>query len=31
MFANRLLDNGHVPQTIQQLLGHADLDHTDAY
>jgi integrase len=30
-FANRLLAKGHEPETIQQLLGHAHLDHTDAY
>jgi integrase/recombinase XerD len=30
-FANRLLDKGLEPETIQQLLGHAHLDHTDAY
>lgn len=30
-FANRLLAKGHDPEVIQQLLGHADLDHTDAY
>lgn len=30
-FANRLLSKGHDPETIQQLLGHADVDHTDAY
>lgn len=30
-FANRLLSKGHDPEKIQQLLGHADLDHTDAY
>ena len=30
-FANRLLSNGHAVETVQQLLGHAHLDHTDAY
>ena len=30
-FANRLLAKGHAVETVQQLLGHADLDHTDAY
>ncbi len=30
-FANRLLAKGHDPEVIQQLLGHADLDHTDVY
>lgn len=30
-FANRLLAKGHEPETIQQLLVHASLDHTDAY
>lgn len=30
-FANRLLSKGHSPEDIQQLLGHAHLDHTDAY
>lgn len=30
-FANRLLAKGHAAETIQQLLGHAHLDHTDAY
>lgn len=30
-FANRLLAKGQDPETIQQLLGHAHLDHTDAY
>lgn len=30
-FANRLLARGQDPETIQQLLGHAHLDHTDAY
>lgn len=30
-FANRLLGKGYDPETIQQLLGHAHLDHTDAY
>ncbi|RTL33682.1 MAG: site-specific integrase [Burkholderiales bacterium] len=30
-FANRLLVKGHDSEVIQQLLGHADLDHTDAY
>lgn len=30
-FANRLLGKGYQPELIQQLLGHASLDHTDAY
>jgi integrase/recombinase XerD len=30
-FANRLLSKGYDPETIQQLLGHAHLDHTDAH
>jgi site-specific recombinase XerD len=30
-FANRLLAKGHDVETVQQLLGHASLDHTDAY
>lgn len=30
-FANRLLAKGHQVETVQQLLGHAHLDHTDAY
>ena len=30
-FANRLLAKGHAVETVQQLLGHAHLDHTDAY
>lgn len=29
--ANRLLAKGHDPEVIQQLLGHAHPDHTDAY
>lgn len=30
-FANRLLAKGRRPETIQRHLGHAHLDHTDAY
>lgn len=30
-FANRLLSKGHAVETVQQLLGHAHLDHADAY
>ncbi len=30
-FANRLLAKGHAVETVQRLLGHAHLDHTDAY
>lgn len=30
-FATRLLAKGHCAETIQKLLGHAHLDHTDAY
>lgn len=29
-FANRLLTKGHAVKTVQQLLGHAHLDHTAA-
>lgn len=30
-FANRVLTKCHAPEVIQPLLGHADLDHADAY
>ncbi len=30
-FANRLLAKGHAVETVQKLLGHAHLDHTDVY
>lgn len=30
-FANRLLSKGHGVEIVQQLLGHAHLDHTGAY
>ncbi|MFY7940046.1 MAG: tyrosine-type recombinase/integrase, partial [Burkholderiaceae bacterium] len=30
-FANHLLAKGHDIETAQTLLGHAHLDHTDAY
>lgn len=29
--ASRLLDQGHDLETIQLMLGHAELDHVDPY
>ncbi|MDM5182182.1 tyrosine-type recombinase/integrase, partial [Massilia sp. DJPM01] len=29
--ASRLLDQGHSLETIQLMLGHADIDHVDPY
>ena len=29
--ASRLLEQGHSLETLQLLLGHADLDHVDPY
>ena len=29
--ASRLLDQGHSLETLQLMLGHAELDHVDPY
>jgi site-specific recombinase XerD len=30
-FATRLMEQGHDIEVIQRLLGHAEIDHSDAY